>query len=67
MVSGLGLDHRFALTHGGMSQMNSCGSSRVDRLARANHSEKSSVSENVYILKMTGVGAVQLMIIRSCL
>ena len=40
--------------------MNSCGSSRVDRLARANHSEKSSVSEDVYILKMTGVGALGL-------
>ena len=60
----LGLSHRFALTHRsrkeGISQMNSCGSSRVDRLARANHSEKSSVSENVYIFKMTGVGALGL-------
>ena len=64
VVSSLGLDHRFALTHGsrngGISQMNSCGSSRVDRLARANHSEKSSVSENFYIFKMTGVGALGL-------
>ena len=64
VVSSLGLDHRFALTHGsrkgGISQMNSCGSSRVDRLTRANHSERSSVSENVYIFKMTGVGALGL-------
>ena len=64
VVSSIDLDHRFALTHrgrkGGISQMNSCGSSRVDRLARANHFKKSSVSENVYILKMTGVGALGL-------
>ena len=64
VLSSLGMDHRFALTHGsrkgGISQMNSCGSSRVGRLARANHSKKSSVSENVYIFKMTGVGALGL-------
>ena len=62
VVSSLGLDHRFAMTHGsrkgGISQMEACGSSREDRLARANHSMKSSVSENVYIFKMTGVGAL---------
>ena len=40
--------------------MNSCGSSRVDRLARDNHSNRSSVSENVYAFKMTGVGALGL-------
>ena len=62
VVSSLGLDHRFAMTHGsrkgGISQMEAFGSSREDRLARANHSMKSSVSENVYIFKMTGVGAL---------
>ena len=52
------------MTHGNRKgnilQMNSCGSSRVDRHARDNRFNKSSVSENVYAFKMTGVGALVL-------
>ena len=40
--------------------MSSCGSSRVDRLAKDNHSNRFSISENVYTFKMTSVGALGL-------
>ena len=40
--------------------MSSCGSSRVDRLAKDNHSNRSSISENVHTFKMTSVGALGL-------